>query len=67
VKKVKSSHVLGYHYDPVSKKLTVQFKNGHVYDYEGVHMHEFAALEQAESPGQHLHKHIFNVKRGTKQ
>lgn len=66
MKKVKSSHIDSYNYHPESKKLVVRFKNGHEYGYHGVELHEFAALESADSTGKHLIKHVFPHKKGTK-
>jgi hypothetical protein len=64
MKKVSSSHVDSYEYNPEKKILTVVFKNGKTYEYHDVHPHEHAHLELAASKGSHLHRHIFSKKRG---
>lgn len=66
MKKVSSSHVDSYHYDPDKKRLSVKFKNGTTYHYEDIHPHEHAALESAPSVGSYLIKHIFSKKRSSK-
>lgn len=64
MKKVDSSHVHDHSYDHETKKLTVHFKNGKVYEYHDVRPDEYAALDSASSAGKHLIKHIFSKKKG---
>lgn len=66
MKKVQSSHVDSYHYEPESKRLSVKFRNGQIYTYDGIHQHDMDALDKAPSVGKHMIEHIFNKKQGRK-
>lgn len=55
---IKSSNIEGASYDPATGTLTVKFKNGGTYHYEGCKQHHFDGLCSAESAGGYLHKHI---------
>jgi hypothetical protein len=56
--KVKSSNIAEVGYDPASQALEVQFKNGGVFQYEGVPPQEVVNLHGAESIGKYLHSNI---------
>jgi len=58
----KNIHRAGY--DKKNKILQIQFSNGSVYQYEGVHKAYYDGIFQAESPGGFLRKHI--IKGGYK-
>lgn len=54
----KSSNIKSTIYDSLLKRLTVEFKNGGVYDYEGVPKKEYKQFEKAESVGKFLNSNI---------
>jgi hypothetical protein len=54
----KSSNIKTTIYDSLLKRLTVEFKNGGVYDYEGVPKKVYKKFEKAESVGKFLSKEI---------
>lgn len=58
MKRVDSSNIDSLHYDHEKKSLIVQFKNGGSYEYLDVSPDKYKELEEAESIGAHLHKHI---------
>lgn len=63
---VVSSNVAAIGYDVKWMVLTVQFKNGGTYEYQGVPPSVYEALRTAESIGGYLAKHIkpkFEAKR----
>ena len=41
----------GHHYDPQTQRLTLQFKSGKVWQYEGVPMEKAEAFAGNSSPG----------------
>jgi len=53
-----SSNIHSVSYDPASQELTVRFHSGQAYTYSHVTPEEFHAFDNAESPGQHFHKHV---------
>jgi hypothetical protein len=55
---VDSSNVRSVGHDPETNRLHVEFKNGSVYEYNGVPAHEHQALVNAPSVGSYLHQHI---------
>lgn len=55
---VKSDSIAAVKHDPVSRTLTVEFKNGGRYTYADVSAHQHATLMGAESVGMHFQKHI---------
>lgn len=63
---VNSSMLTHVGHDPVTNRLTVQFKNGNVYHYDGVTPEEHAALLQAPSIGAHFGAHIRNSKAASR-
>jgi hypothetical protein len=55
---VKSSNIKAVGYDHTTKIMEIEFKNGGVYSYEGVHPDHHAKLMAADSIGGHVGKHI---------
>lgn len=55
---VKSSQVAEIGHDPATNTLAVRFSRGGLYHYPGISAEQFTALQQAESIGAHLGKHI---------
>lgn len=53
-----SSNVAGVEYDGQKKELSVKFKSGGHYIYEGVPPEIFAGLDHASSAGEYLSTHI---------
>lgn len=54
--KVESSNINLLGFD--GHKLYVQFKNGGLYSYDGVHASDYDKLKTADSIGKHLNGHI---------
>jgi len=54
----KSSNVASYAYSPKRSVLTVEFKNGDVWEYEKVPPHIFEAMKKAPSVGKFLHERL---------
>lgn len=63
---IKSSMLTGYHYDPQSRELTVQFTNGGMYMYSDVPMDKAEAFSGASSPGSFFAAKIRNNHEATK-
>lgn len=63
---VKSSNLLGTHYDAGSKTLTIQFQGGSSHSYPDVPPHHAEALAKAESPGKYFHANIRNAFKSKK-
>ena len=57
-KAVKSSQIQSIGYDPETKTLEVEFKNGAVYTYQNVEEDHHKALMTAKSHGSHFGQHI---------
>ncbi len=55
---LKSSNIEAAGYDPATRTLTVKFKNGGTYHYEGCSQDHYDGLCSAESAGKYLHKTI---------
>jgi hypothetical protein len=53
-----SSSLASVGFDPESRVLEVQFKNGGLYQYLGVAAREFSGLLSAESHGHYFAQHI---------
>jgi len=51
---LRSSMLSSYAYDPLTRVLTLDFKNGRTYDYRNVSQEEVDALEAAPSPGRYF-------------
>lgn len=64
---VASSNIASVGHDPETNTLEVEFKNGGVYQYEGVSADEHGALASADSIGSHFHKNIKSRYQGVKQ
>lgn len=54
----------GHHYDPTSHVMTVRYKNGSVWHYDGVSPEKNAAFLSAESAGGFFNKHIKTAHAG---
>ncbi len=63
---MKSSMLNGQHYDPATGTLTVEFKNGSRYSYEGVPIDKYEAFQGAASPGGFFAAKIRNNHTATK-
>lgn len=48
---VTSSAIDGFHHDPQTSRLTVRFKSGAHYEYDGVPLEKVQAMSEAASPG----------------
>jgi hypothetical protein len=55
---LKSSNLEAAGYDPATRTLTVKFKNGGTYHYEGCTQEHYDGLCSAESAGKYLHTTI---------
>jgi hypothetical protein len=55
-----STHMDGFRYDPVARKLTVRYRNGYVYEASGVSPEEHKAFAEAPSQGAHWHWAVKN-------
>lgn len=66
MKPVESSSVSAVGHDPDSKRLTIQFKSGETYHFDGVSEAHYAALVGAKSVGSYFQKHIRNRFKVTK-
>lgn len=58
LKPVKSSNIESAGFDPATGVLTVKFKNGGTYHYEGCKQDHYDGLCSAESAGKFFHKSI---------
>lgn len=63
---VKSSSIEAIGHDPARARLTVKFKSGESYRYEGVSVEQHAKLLTAKSIGQHFHGNILGKFKATK-
>ena len=57
---IESSMFSAHHYDPNSRVMTVQFKNGSVRQYDGVPMEKHDAFTGNQSPGRYFNSKIKN-------
>lgn len=55
---VESSNLVSVGYDPKSKTLEIEFKQGRVYQYFEVPAYIFRGLMQAPSKGKYFNAHI---------
>ena len=53
-----SSNLHAYEYDPATRVLTVRFRNGGVYAYDGVPADDFERFKSDKSLGSYLHQFI---------
>lgn len=63
---VKSSSIEAVGHDPDRKRLSVRFKSGETYHYDGVTADHHASLIGAKSVGTHFQQHIRNRFKATK-
>lgn len=63
---IESSSLNGYHYDPNSRVLTVQFSSGAHYSYDDVSAERVEALSGAKSPGGYFAAKIRDQHKATK-
>ncbi len=62
---VDSSNLANVGYDRESMVLTVEFKNGRVYEYAKVPVRVYSGLMSAGSKGGYLHKEVVLKYKGT--
>ena len=55
---IKSSMFTGHHYDPNTRQMTVQFKNGAVHTFDDVPMEKHEAFTGSASPGKYFNERI---------
>lgn len=55
---VKSSNIKTAGYDPIRKKMEVEFHDGAVYEFDGVSRETFRSFENAESKGSFFQSRI---------
>lgn len=55
---IKSSMFSGHHYNPQTRQMTVQFKNGAVHIYDDVPMEKHEAFTLNQSPGRYFNDRI---------
>lgn len=55
---IESSMFSGYHYDPNTRQMTVQFKNGAVHVYDDVPLEKHEAFTGNISPGRYFNDNI---------
>lgn len=67
MKPVKSSNIEAIGYDAAKKVLSVQFKVGGVYHYQGVGQAVYDSFEKAESIGKFHVQHIKNAYKFIKE
>jgi hypothetical protein len=48
----------GHHYDPNTRTMTVQFKNGSIHAYDDVPMEKHEAFTGSASPGKYFNERI---------
>jgi hypothetical protein len=63
---IDSSMFSHHDYDPASRTMTLRFKNGAVWHYDGVSPEKNAAFLAAPSKGQHFNTHIRGIHPGQK-
>lgn len=64
--KVNSSHLASVGYEPTSRKMHIEFKNGAVYEYSAVPKQFHKTLTEADSQGSFFHQNFkphFNGRR----
>lgn len=55
---IDSSMFSHHHYDPDTRKMTVRFKNGLLYEYDDVSADKHAAFAENASPGRFFNEKI---------
>jgi hypothetical protein len=63
---VKSSNISSIGYDPVTCTLQVEFRNGGLFNYDGVTPDQHAEMMKADSIGRYFHAHVRNGCRCSK-
>ena len=58
---VTSTNLQSVGYDEDSRTLTIEFRNGSIYEYENVPPEVHAELMNADSHGKYFHRHIRNT------
>ncbi len=58
---VTSTHLQSVGYDASSRTLTIEFRDGTIYEYEGVPPEVHAELMNAKSHGKYFHRRIRNA------
>lgn len=58
IKERKSSNIRKARYRPMDEVLTVEFKNGGIYEYEGVPSHIVYDFALSDSVGSYFYHHI---------
>jgi hypothetical protein len=62
-----SSVIRSYHYDPVQRRLDLQFVSGRRYRYDDVPEEAFRGMRQAFSKGEYFNAHIRDRYRYTRE
>jgi len=65
-KPVKSSNVTSVGFDPATKTMEIEFKDGSVYHYHGVEPDTHSGLLSAKSIGKYVHANIKGQYRHSK-
>lgn len=55
---VSSSNLRSVGYDPTTRTMEVEFRNGSIYEYDDVPEHVYRDLMQASSKGSYFHESI---------
>ena len=55
---IESSMFDAHHYDPDTRKMTVRFKNGLLYEYDDVPIDKHATFTESASPGRYFNERI---------
>lgn len=63
---IKSSAMTGFHHDPTSRVLTVQFNGGRAYSYADVPVEKVQAMIENKSPGGYFSSNIKDRHAATK-
>lgn len=64
---VESSHLKSVGYDAESRILTIEFRDGAIYEYADVPPEIHAGLMNAASHGRYFHRHIRNAEYGSRR
>ena len=55
---IESSMFSHHHYEPNTRKMTVRFKNGLLYEYDDVGIDKHTAFTENASPGRYFNERI---------
>lgn len=61
-----SSNILNHDYSPETGHLTVTYRGGRQYRYEGVSKNVAAGLDSTDSKGRFLHAHVIDKHKATR-